>query len=128
MFDLRNLSPLKKQRAIAKLTKMANEAPELFVATHLMAEANQFETGPLDNLYKQAMAKCHIKMSSVGATNDDDIALMSAILSHTKWGTFSVDEMMENTFENSAKILVNMKRLPERFIEVGRHCTHDIVA
>jgi hypothetical protein len=132
MFDIRNLSPLKRQRAIAKLTKMSKEAPELFVATHLMAETNRMETEAFDKLYKQSLSILRNKMvksdPSISRWTDDDIALSWTIAAYVKWGTFTQQEFFENSFENSAKILVNMKKLPERFLEVGRHATHDVVA
>lgn len=132
MFDFKSMSPFKRQRAMAKLTKMSKEAPDLFVATHLMAEANNMEINEFDNLYKQSLLILRNKMvesdASIKNWTDDDIALTWALSAYVKWGTFTQQEFFENTFENSAKILVNMNKLPERFLEVGRRATHDVVA
>jgi hypothetical protein len=130
MFDFKNMSPFKRQRAIAKLTKMSKEAPDLFVATHLMAEANNMEIDAFDNLYKQSLLTLRNKMikenPEVSNWTDNDIALSWAICAYVKWGTFTQQEFFDNSFENSAKILVNMKKLPERFLKIGRHMTQDV--
>jgi GTP-sensing pleiotropic transcriptional regulator CodY len=125
MFDFKSMSPFKRQRAIAKLEKMAKDEPTMFVTTHLMAEAMGYDHSQFDNIYKQCLVKCQEKFTQQNPDaselmTGDAVALMAVMCGQVRLGTFTLQESMENSVENSTKILVNLKKLPERFIATGR--------